>query len=307
MAPSQGSKVAILIATYNGEKYLQKQLESLFSQSGCEVEVIVNDDGSVDGTAHILKEYQNLGLIKEILHTKNVGPSLAFFNLLLHSSGYEYLALCDQDDIWDEDKIEVSISELGTSSPAISISDRRYIDDQDSVVGFSRKISKPLSLRNALVENVAYGNTIVMNSKARSLVVRSAPIGVDLDHWIYMVISAIGQVNHIPKPLVSYRLHGSNHVGTSRLKAIFVFRQSSRKIRRSAQKLLSGYSEELSLNDTQTLQIYLRIWNIKSPFSKIYSILYSGLYRQNKADTFVYKIGLFFVSLFGSNLSQDSE
>lgn len=306
MTPQQDSKVAILLATYNGEKYLQKQLESLFLQSGCQVEIFVNDDGSVDGTLNILREYQSRGMIKEILHTRNVGPSLAFLNLLQHCSGYDYVALCDQDDVWDEEKIEVSISDLGTDFPAISISERRYIDDQDNVVGFSRKVSKPLSLRNALVENVAYGNTIVLNSKARSLVVRAAPIGVDLDHWVYMVISAIGRVNHIPKPLVSYRLHTSNHVGTSRLKAIFAFRQSSSKIRRSAQKLLSGYSEELPLSGTQTLQYYLRIWNVKSPFSKIYLILNSDLYRQNNLDTFVYKIGLVFAALFESNLGQES-
>ena len=298
MTFSQDPKVAILIATYNGEKYLEEQLESLLSQRGFVIEIIANDDGSVDETSDILRDYQNRGFIKEILHTNNVGPSLAFMNLLQHSTEYDFVALCDQDDVWDTDKIKESISHLGAEVPEIAVSERRYIDDQGQGIGSSPKIFKTLSLRNALVENVAYGNTIVLNAKARSSVVRAFPIGVDLDHWIYLVISAIGQVNHIDKPLVSYRLHGSNHVGTSRLKAILSFQQSLRKIRCSVQALLSDYSNDLSVNGNEALQNYLRIWNSKSPFSKIDAIFNSGMYRQNNWETIVYKFGLLLASFF---------
>jgi glycosyltransferase involved in cell wall biosynthesis len=302
---TEGSKIAILIATFNGEQYLEEQLESLRSQKGFPVDLIVNDDGSADGTLHILKDYQNRGLIKEILQTKNVGPSLAFLNLLQHSTHYDFVALCDQDDLWDTDKIKESISHLGTEIPEIAVSERRYIDYQGHRIGSSPKILKPLCLRNALVENIAYGNTIVLNSKANSLAVRAFPISVDLDHWIYLVISAVGQVNHIPRPLVSYRLHGSNHVGTSRLKAVFSFPQNLRKIRHMAKELLSNYPEELPFESTNTLQNYLRIWSTRSPFLKIKAILKCGLYRQNNRDSLVYKVGLLFASFLSSNSNRD--
>jgi glycosyltransferase involved in cell wall biosynthesis len=303
MPRSQYPKVAILIATYNGEKYLEKQLESLLSQKGCMIELIVNDDGSFDRTVDILKEYQDRGLIKEILYTKNVGPSLAFVNLLRHSTQYDFVALCDQDDIWDADKIKESISHLGTEVPEIAVSERRHIDFQGEGVGSSPKILKALTLKNALIENVAYGNTIVLNSKARNYVIRVFPIGVDLDHWVYIVISAIGRVNHIARPLISYRLHGSNYVGTSRVKAILSFQKNTRKIRHSANELLSNYADDLPLDATETVQNYLRIWSAKSLFSKIDAIRHSGLYRQNNRETFVYKVGVLFASFFSSSLS----
>lgn len=305
MILKQNSKVAVLIATYNGEKHLKEQLDSVLSQEGCQIEIIANDDGSVDSTPDILREYQIRGLIKEILYTSNVGPSLAFINLLQHATQYEFIALCDQDDLWDTDKIEESISHLGTGVPEIVVSERRYIDHQGVEIGCSPKLLKDLSLSNALFENVAYGNTIVLNSKARSLVVRAFPGGVDLDHWIYVLISAIGRVNHIARPLISYRLHTSNHVGISRLKAIYSFQQTLRKIRRSARELLSNYSDELPFGATETLQGYLGIWNTKSPFLKIYAIFKSGLYRQNNWETIVYGIGVLFISYFSSNLNRD--
>jgi glycosyltransferase involved in cell wall biosynthesis len=304
---TEGLKIAILIATFNGEQYLEEQLESLLSQKGVPVDLIVNDDGSADRTIDILKEHQNRGLIKEIFQTQNVGPSLAFLNLLKHSTHYDFVALCDQDDLWDTDKIKESISHLGTEIPEIAVSERRYIDYQGHGIGSSPKIMKPLCLRNALVENVAYGNTIVLNSKASSLTVRAFPIGVDLDHWIYLAISAIGQVNHIPRPLISYRLHDSNHVGTSRLKAVFSFPKNLRKIRHSAKELLSNYPEELSFESINTLQNYLRIWSTRSPFLKIKAILKCGLYRQNNRETLVYGVGVLFASFFRSNLNRDFE
>jgi glycosyltransferase involved in cell wall biosynthesis len=305
MILKQNATVAILIATYNGEKYLKDQLDSVLSQEGCQIEIIANDDGSVDRTPDILREYKIRGLIKDIFYTNNVGPSLAFINLLQHTSQYDFIALCDQDDLWDTDKIKESISHLGTEAPEIVVSERRYIDHQGVGIGCSPKLLKDLSLSNALFENVAYGNTIVLNSKARSLVVRAFPMGVDLDHWIYVVISAIGRVSHIARPLVSYRLHGTNHVGTSRRKAIFSFQQSLRKIRRLAQELSSNYAEELPSEASETVQNYLSIWSTKSPFLKIDAIFKSGLYRQNNRETLVYGVGVLFASFFSSNLNRD--
>lgn len=305
MTRPQNSTVAVLIATYNGEKYLKDQLESVLSQEGCQIEIFANDDGSADRTLDILQEYQSRGLIKEILYTKNVGPSLAFLNLLQHTSQYDFIALCDQDDLWDTEKIKESVFHLGTEVPEVVVSARRYIDHHGEELGKSPIILKALSLSNALVQNVAYGNTIVLNAEARNLVVRAFPVGVDLDHWIYILISAIGRVNHIARPLVSYRLHASNHVGISRLKAIFSFPQTLVKIRRSARGLLSNYSEELPFGATETLQNYLRIWNTKSPFLKIYAIFKSGLYRQNNLETLVYGVGVLFTSYFSYNSNRD--
>jgi glycosyltransferase involved in cell wall biosynthesis len=293
-------RVAVLLATYNGEKYLELQLDSLALQVGVDIDVLVNDDGSVDSTMEILKRFENKGLIKDIFQSQNIGTSEAFKNLLRQCQGYDYIALCDQDDIWDRDKLERSICALGNELPEMAISSRRYIDSQNSVIGSSPQLMRKLSLNNALIENVAYGNTIVLNSEAAKLVVAKIPSGIYIDHWIYLVMSSLGHIVHIASPLVSYRLHDSNLVGKSRLSSINNFRINSTKMRTSAQALLSGYQGQLAPAETDILQIYLRIWNECSPLRKLITISKSGLYRQKRGETFLYKMALFYSAILSS-------
>jgi glycosyltransferase involved in cell wall biosynthesis len=293
MMSIKSSRIAILIATYNGEHFLEKQLLTLIAQEDVTFDVIANDDGSTDSTIAILKEYQSRGLVKKLLHTQNVGPTSAFINLLKNSREYDFVALCDQDDSWDKDKLKSSIMKFSSDCPEIVISERRYIDVSDRIVGYSPKPSRKFTLNNALVENVAYGNTIVMNSLATELVIENMPANIDIDHWIYLVISALGRVSHIPRTLISYRLHESNFIGTSRLKALTRFQRNIKKAHNQAFGLLSGYSDRLSLENRTTIENYLSIWRTKSPFNIIKILIHLNVYRQRRIETFLYKFGLF--------------
>jgi glycosyltransferase involved in cell wall biosynthesis len=301
MSINQPFRVVILLATYNGEQFLEAQLQSLISQSGVVFDILVNDDGSLDSTLDILKNYLRRGLIKEIFYTQNIGSSKAFTNLLYKSGDYDYVAFCDQDDIWDRDKLRYSLDNMHSSLPEIVVSERRYVNAVGEVIGSSPKILKSLNLSNALAENCAYGNTIVMNLMAKKLAVKNVPSNIDIDHWIYFIASAFGRVTHIPRPLISYRLHDSNQVGTSRLASIFKFHETLRKNQRMAQGLLTGYSAELSSSNIKILQNYLLIFCSRSPLKILSAIKNSGLFRQIDLETNLYKVGLLLVAMFSKS------
>ena len=105
-------KIDILMATYNGEKYIKQQLDSILNQTYNEFNLIISDDASLDGTISILKEYQNKdSRIKVFKQDKNLGV-VENFEFLLKQVTNEFFMLADQDDIWEKDKIEKSITKL---------------------------------------------------------------------------------------------------------------------------------------------------------------------------------------------------
>ena len=105
------SKISILLSTYNGEKYLKAQLDSLYSQSYQDFKLIVRDDGSKDRTKEILNSYD----IKLVDSSKNLGVKKSFETLLKYASensDAEYFIFCDQDDVWNNDKIEKTLKKM---------------------------------------------------------------------------------------------------------------------------------------------------------------------------------------------------
>ena len=104
--------VLVLMSTYNGEKYLREQLDSILKSTGVEVNVLVRDDGSTDSTVDILKEYTSSGKLSYYVD-KNVGPAQSFRNLVeACDKNYFAYAYADQDDIWGEEKLFVAVSEI---------------------------------------------------------------------------------------------------------------------------------------------------------------------------------------------------
>ena len=95
-------KVLILLSTYNGERYIKEQIESLLKQENVKVSILVRDDGSTDGTINILNEYQKQGKLKWYTG-ENLKPAKSFMNLVENAPEYEYYAFCDQDDVWLKD------------------------------------------------------------------------------------------------------------------------------------------------------------------------------------------------------------
>ena len=174
-------KVTVLLSTYNGEKYLAEQLESLAAQQGVEVELLVRDDGSNDGTASILNEWQDKGLLSWY-RTVNLGPGKSFMDLLQTAQSGSYYAFCDQDDVWLSNKLQITMDKMkevelaNPGKPVIVHTDMNVVDEKLNVVhdSFWRSSGlRPDILRTfpfLCICNCVNGCTIVMNNAARELI-----------------------------------------------------------------------------------------------------------------------------------------
>ena len=216
--------VAILLATYNGERFLGEQLETLRRQEVDHIDIWASDDGSTDGTKDILEAVRGSWTQGELRVI--AGPRRGFaenFRSLILNPGIEadYYAFCDQDDLWDHDKLAVAVDWLKTLSPGkagVYCSRTRIIDLEGRPTGLSPLFSRPPSFRNAIVQSIAGANTMVLNQAAWSLLVEACRENsfVSHDWWTYLIVSgAGGEVHYSPQPHIGYRQHPENIVGSN--------------------------------------------------------------------------------------------
>ncbi|HEX2094146.1 MAG TPA: glycosyltransferase [Longimicrobiaceae bacterium] len=209
--------VQILLSTYNGQAFLLPLLRSLDEQTYPHLDLLVRDDGSTDGTLTLLQEHTGR-VPMELRPGLHLGLPDTYFQLLRESrEDADLFAFCDQDDVWMPDKISRAVEALSRTdptAPAMYCGRTRYVDRSLRPLGMSELPRHPLSFRNALVQNVASGCTIVMNRAARDLLAESTPEGVFMhDAWTYLVVAAFGTVLYDPVPAVLYRQHGANTIG----------------------------------------------------------------------------------------------
>lgn len=215
-------KVAILLCTYQGQRYLAEQLDSFQAQSHSNWAVWASDDGSEDGTHAILEAYQQKWPASRL--TIHSGPADGFavnFLSLTCKAGIkaDYYAYSDQDDIWEVDKLERAVRWLETiphNIPALYCSRTWLVDAENNEIGLSPLFSKPPSFANALMQNIGGGNTMVFNNATRALLQEAGenlPL-VTHDWWTYMVVTGCGgAVFYDSKPTLRYRQHENNLVG----------------------------------------------------------------------------------------------
>lgn len=218
--------VAILLATYNGSRNLSEQLASIAEQSYDNWSLIVSDDGSTDDTLEIVQSFAQQGHTVTILDGPKSGAAANFMSLVRRSADFapadSWLSFCDQDDVWLPDKLARSVQALRTQdddTPALYCS-RTWITDETLT---ERRLSlprpRPLGFRNALVQNVASGNTIVLNAAGTRLVQSAAVDTHDVvvhDWWTYQVIAGVGgKLVHDDQPTLLYRQHAYNEIGAN--------------------------------------------------------------------------------------------
>jgi glycosyltransferase involved in cell wall biosynthesis len=216
--------VTILLCTRDGERFLGEQLASLERQTFKNWKLIASDDGSRDRTRSILAAFQKSfepGKV-EIIDGPRRGATANFlFQACAENLVSKYYAFCDQDDVWDPDKLERAIGTLeriDPDIPALYGSRTRLIDEAGNEIGFSPLFHKRPEFRSALVQSIAGGNTMVFNQKARELI---GFCGADVDvpshdWWLYQVIAACGgYVHYDPYPAVRYRQHAHNVIGAN--------------------------------------------------------------------------------------------
>lgn len=244
--------VSVIMATYNGEKYLQEQIESILNQSNVNVSLLVRDDGSTDKTTSILDDYQNKGLLKWY-SGEHLGVQQGYLDLLKHAPKADFYAFSDQDDVWDKDKLYTAVShlsELPSEKPAIYYGGQKLVDEDLNFLSEHKIATNRSSHTNYLISNVA-GCTAVFNQKLTDIVNGKNPSFILMhDSWIFKVCLAMGGSYYADAhSYINYRQHGDNTVGlNSGLKG--KLRQAKRymekfAIQKQMQNLLACYGDEM--------------------------------------------------------------
>lgn len=216
--------VAILMAVYNGGAVLREQLDSLAAQDHADWRLLASIDASSDNSRNVLESFADEGHAVTILDGPGQGGTANFMSLVArmgaHAEPGSWLAFSDQDDVWLPDRLSRGMAALaGIDEPALFCS-RTFITNADLQ---GRRLSPPRprapSFRNALVQNVVAGNTILLNPAAARLAqdaVHEAGRVVVHDWWIYQLITgAGGRVVHDDAPTLLYRQHGANQIGAN--------------------------------------------------------------------------------------------
>lgn len=217
----------ILLATYNGEAFLEEQLNSILGQSYTNWEILTRDDGSTDRTRDILAAFKEEHPDKIIIikdNKTNLGACLNF-GQLMSSSTADIICFADQDDIWHPNKMEQSIKALekmhekyGTDTPALVHHDVSIINKHNDQIeaSFNKKnnIGKEnSSLNHILIQPVVHGFAATVN---RALIKKALPAPQTLDmhdNYITLIASAFGNIDYIADQLADYRIHGNNVAG----------------------------------------------------------------------------------------------
>jgi len=215
--------VTILVATCNGQLFLEEQLLSIESQTWPNVDLLISDDGSSDSTLEIASSFVQ-GWKKGkvvIIGGPQEGFAENFRSMLLNDNvNGDFVAFCDQDDIWKPEKLSNAInvlSEAEPGQPMLYCSRTRFYPDGGKI-RMSPHFRKPPSFRNALVQSIAGGNTMVMNRVAFDLLRESArrTSFVSHDWWAYLIVTGCGgRICYNPQADILYRQHGTNLVGAN--------------------------------------------------------------------------------------------
>lgn len=219
-------KVDILLATYNGEKYLKEQLDSILNQSYANFRLIISDDCSTDNTKLILEEYAKKDDRIELLFSESNKGIIKNFEFLLKKVQNKFFMFSDQDDIWKRNKIEESIKKIESTDSDLVFSDLEVVDEKLNVIcksywklkGFYNKIKKYNNFDSLYLNNYITGCTIIAKSEwiKKILPIPKESKFILHDYWLALIVSQTGKMEYIEEPLIKYRQHKNNKVGSKK-------------------------------------------------------------------------------------------
>lgn len=303
--PAAASPVVhVLLATYNGARYLREQWASLNAQEAVRIVLHVADDSSDDGTLAILRELaRDQGGAIAAVRWLNAPPrrsATRSFLLLLAAVVRDceeavWFAYCDQDDVWLPEKLSAAVKVLQeheNTGPALYGGRTFAVDEENREWGISHLFVRPPSFRNAILQNIMGGNTMVMNRAAAKLVASAADLRVVTHDWFtYQLVSGAGGfVYYDARPFVRYRQHGQNVIGSN-----LGWRG---RWGRLARMLRGEYREWNELNTAALLQCvaaltqanrdvlyaFIRARTAGTPWSRMTWLRRSGAFRQKPSE-----------------------
>lgn len=237
-------KIDILLATYNGEKYLQEQIESILNQTYTNFRLLISDDGSTDKTTKIIEEYsQKDSRIFSFFQKENLGV-VKNFEFLLGKVENEYFMFSDQDDIWMKDKIEKSLNKI-EEGYGLVYSDLEVVDNDLNIMyssywklkGFEKKIKKYNNFESLYLNNYITGCTIISRKEFinKILPLPKSTNFILHDYWLPLMVTQSDKIAYIDEPLIKYRQHKNNKIGSQKksdtLKSLDEIRQLFLKVK----------------------------------------------------------------------------
>lgn len=300
---SNKGKIAVLLSTYNGEKFISCQLESILNQKlDRDFSIFVRDDGSIDNTVQILESYNDPRIV--ITLGDNLGANRSFLELIKIAKSlpleYEFFSFADQDDQWHLDKLQVAIDMLDKedlSQPLLYGSASLHVDaDLKPLEENTKRIVRPLTLYNTIIQNIVPGHTYVFNRRFLNQI----PDDFDptriyfYDAFLVNVANMCGKLVYDPYRHTNYRQHGDNVCGNQRnviewikLRLQRVQNGDSKEYARQIEYLYELYGDGLGMQEKKEISRFLK--NRKSFFSRLGYISQSKLYRQKKWQTAMFK------------------
>lgn len=265
-------KVAVIMSTYNGEKYIREQIDSILSQTGVEVELFIRDDGSKDNTVKIIEEYEQKYSNVHVNTGANLGFRQSFIQELLRVNDYEYYAFSDQDDYWEREKLYqacLKLQDVSTGTPAVYYSNLNVADENLNIYRTTKLQNRKKSLESLVMRRSIAGCTMVFNGnlwcKIAKVDITDDMLKRGHDSFVLSLCYALsGTVICDSNAYIRYRQHtsntsGSSHGFTQRLK-----KELNMLIKKKgtepaiARSLLDNWHEEMNSEEIKKLQLIVQ-------------------------------------------------
>jgi hypothetical protein len=302
---SSSAEVEVLLATYNGERFLREQMESILAQDYENLRLLARDDGSSDATVAILHDFGRRfpGRVRILPTEYATGSARDNFLLLMQASTANYICFSDQDDVWLQDKVRRTMqamdkleSRWGRDLPLLVFTDLRVVDDQLQSLHPSFWAHAQIEparinrLQSLLRQNVVTGCTAMLNRRLVELALRMPRQATMHDHWIALLACTMGRSSILNAQTVLYRQHDRNIVGVetrsqSLPEVVHRIRDSNPRYAQwqidleQARALLRVHGAELPSRCRDLLDAYLRCGTAASRFVRIFTLIRYRFFR----------------------------
>lgn len=279
-------KINILLATYNGAKYIENQLKSIYKQTYNNFEVYVRDDGSTDNTLEIINEYVQNNNIKNLTVIENEGKNLkcpgSFYEIAKRCKVADYYAFCDQDDVWYPEKLQRAIDQLvkyDNKKMVLYYAGCDYVDSSGKFIRKSPNQPQHLKINHVLYHTPGSGFTIVFNEKVKRELIENINPGNELhDRWLIRGVACFGNVIYDNKTVAAHIRYEeavtAGDAGNFNLLANFIknelFGDNAKREKENLLYFYNVFSKQLSEDDSKTLKLFAEKNTIIKQIKKIF-------------------------------------
>jgi len=301
------TQINILMATYNGEKYVAEQIDSIINQSYENWNLLIRDDGSNDDTVNIINYYSNFdNRIKIILDDKGNLGLIKNFEELLKYSDSEYIMFSDQDDVWLENKVQVIFSSMlklkekhVEGTPLLVHSDSYIVDDNLNIISsqFIGKRGNGKGIEKILFAPCVQGSSMMINKSLKRFVL-PFPKNINIhDYYISLVNELIGKRKFLESSLMYYRQHSKNEIGVNnsllyKIKKLLKrdFYLSSLEEKLTVKTIYNKFHNKIKDKDRDIIEKYFYIANKNNLFKKIFYVFKNNFRATDGQLALIFKI-----------------